>query len=110
MLLTDSQVMISIFSQKHLSPCQSRWMLFLGQFPIKIEHISDKMNVIADLLSRILEYSGYINGSLRESVNIDISDQYFESSEFLSLVTVPIILRREKILLETSVIHRRRGS
>ena len=39
-LLTDSQAMTSIFSQKHLSPRQSRWMLFLSQFPMKIEHIS----------------------------------------------------------------------
>jgi len=50
-LLTNSQAMTSIFSQKHLSPRQSRWMLFLGQFPMKIEHIPGETNIIADLLS-----------------------------------------------------------
>jgi len=41
-------------------------MLFLDQFSMKIEHILGETNVIADLLSRIAEYSGYIKGSLRE--------------------------------------------
>jgi RNase H-like domain found in reverse transcriptase len=68
-LLTDSQAMTSIFSQKHLSPRQARWMLFLGQFPMKIEHIPGETNVIADLLSRIPEYSGYVSGSLHEPVD-----------------------------------------
>jgi len=50
-LLTDSQAMTSILSQKHLSPRQSQWMLFLRQFPMKIEHIPGETNIIADLLS-----------------------------------------------------------
>ena len=84
-------------------------MLFLGQFPMKIEHIPGETNVIADLLSRIPEYSGYVNGSLREPVDVDIPDQYFESSEPPSLIATPITLRRGKILLETPVV-RQRGS
>jgi hypothetical protein len=42
--------------QKHLSPRQALWMLFLEQFPM-IEHIPGETNVIADLLSGIPEYS-----------------------------------------------------
>jgi hypothetical protein len=107
-LLTDSQAMTSIFSQKHLSPRQARWMLFLGQFPMKIEHIPGETNVIADLLSRILEYSGYVNGSLREPVDVEIPNQEFESPESPpSLAAAPITLRRGKVLLETPVVRRR---
>ena len=106
-LLTDSQAMTSIFSQKHLSPRQARWMLFLGQFPMKIEHIPGQTNIIADLLSRIPEYSGYVSGSLHEPVDIDVPDQDFESSTLPPLIAAPITLRRGKILLETPVVRRR---
>jgi len=37
-LHTDSQAMTSIFSQKHFSPRQIRWVLFLSQFPNKIRY------------------------------------------------------------------------
>ena len=106
-LLTDSQAMTSIFSQKHLSPRQARWMLFLNQFPMKIEHIPGETNVIADLLSRIPEYSGYVSGSLREPVDVDVPDQDFESPVAPSLIAAPITLRRGKVLLETPVVRRR---
>ena len=106
-LLTDSQAMTAIFSQKHLSPRQARWMLFLGQFPMKIEHIPGETNVIADLLSRIPEYSGYISGSLSEPVDVELPDQEFESSTPPLPLAAPITLRRGKVLLETPVTRRR---
>src|SRR5947207_13959901 len=106
-LLTDSQAMTSIFSQKHLSPRQARWMLFLGQFPMKIEHIPGETNIIADLLSRISEYSGYVSGSLHEPVDVDVPDHDFESPALPPLIVAPITLRRGKVLLETPAVHRR---
>jgi hypothetical protein len=107
-LLTDSQAMTSIFSQKHLSPRQSRWMLVLGQFPMKIEHIPGETKVITDLLSRIQEYSIYVFGSLLETVDVDVPDQDFESPVPTPLISSPITLRRWKLLLDTPV-PRRRG-
>jgi hypothetical protein len=98
-LLIDLQIMMSIFSRKHLSPRQSRWMLFLDQFLMKVEYISGETNVIADLLSRIPECSGYVGESLGESVNIDVSDQDFESLAFPLLIAISSTIRREKILL-----------
>lgn len=98
--------MISIFSQKYLFLHQSRWMLFLDQFSMKIEYILDEINVIMDLLSRISEYSGYVNKSLREFVNVDVFDQHFES-ESLSLIAASIIIKRRKILLKILIIYRR---
>jgi hypothetical protein len=56
-------------------------MLFLGQFSMKIEHMPGEMNVIADLLSRILEYSGYVSGSLKEPVDVEVPDQDFVDHE-----------------------------
>ena len=47
---------------------------------MKIEYILDEMNVIMDLLSRISEYSGYVNKSLCEFMNVDVFDQDFEFS------------------------------
>jgi hypothetical protein len=87
-------------------------MLFLGQFPMKIEHIPGETNVIADLLSRIPEYSGYVNGSLREPVDVEIPNQEFESPESSpesppSLTAAPITLMRGKVLLETPVVRHR---
>ena len=107
-LHTDSQAMTSIFSQKHLSPRQARWMLFLSQFAMKIEHIPGPTNTIADLLSRIPEYSGYVKGSLQEPVDVDLPDQQFDSPASTPLSAAPITLRRGKVLLDTPV-RRQRG-
>ena len=113
-LLTDSQAMTSFFSQKHLSPRQSCWLSFLSQFHMKIEHIPSETNVIADLLSRIPECSGYVAGSLREPTEIDVPDHNFDTPPphlppliTSSPVLAPITLRRGKVLLETPVVRRR---
>ena len=65
-LMTDSQPMVSLMSQKHLSLRQSRWIVFLNQFQMDIQHLPGKKNIIADLLSRIAEQTGYKNGALTE--------------------------------------------
>ena len=106
-LLTDSQAMTAIASQKHLSPRQARWMLFLGQFPMTIEHIPGETNVIADLLSRIPEYSGYRPGSLGEPIDVDVPDQEFGSPAPPQFLAAPITLRRGKVLLDKPVVRRR---
>src|SRR5439155_21269541 len=96
--------MVSIFSQKHLSPRQSRWILFLNQFQMKIEHIPGNTNVIADLLSRIPEYA---KGSLDEAQDVDIPEQSFEQPGDPLLRVAPITVRRGKVLLEQPAIQRR---
>ena len=53
--VTDSQAMLSLMKQKHLSPRQWRTVTYLSKFDITFEFVEGKRNVIADLLSRIAE-------------------------------------------------------
>jgi hypothetical protein len=114
-LVTDSQAMLSLFTQRHLSPRQSRWVIFLNQFQMEIVHLPGKKNIIADLLSRIPERSTYVANSL-EFVpdSVDIPDQ----NNFPGPPAAPpappappaaaaITLRRGKVLLETPAIRKR---
>src|SRR5205814_10361721 len=57
--VTDSQAMLSLMKQKHLSPRQWRTVTYLSKFDITFEFVEGKRNVIADLLSRIAERSTY---------------------------------------------------
>jgi RNase H-like domain found in reverse transcriptase/Integrase zinc binding domain/Chromo (CHRromatin Organisation MOdifier) domain len=57
--VTDSQAMLSLLKQKHLSPQQWRSVIYLSKFNITFEFIEGKKNIIADLLSRIAERSTY---------------------------------------------------
>jgi hypothetical protein len=61
---------------------------------MEIEYIPGETNVIADLVSRIPEYSGYVAGSLHEPVSVDVPDQDFESRTLPSLMAAPTTLRR----------------
>jgi RNase H-like domain found in reverse transcriptase len=56
---TNSQAMLSLMKQKHLSPRQWRAVTYLSKFDIQFEFILGKKNIIADLLSRIAERSTY---------------------------------------------------
>src|SRR5579871_3642567 len=57
--VTDSQAMLSLLKQKHLSPRQWRSVTYLSKFDLKFQFIEGKKNIIADLLSRIAERSTY---------------------------------------------------
>src|SRR5204863_5610655 len=57
--VTDSQAMLSLMRQKHLSPRQWRTVTYLSKFDITFEFVEGKKNIIADLLSRIAERSTY---------------------------------------------------
>src|SRR5437667_9510797 len=57
--VTDSQAMLSLMKQKHLSPRHWRSVTYLSQFDITFKFIEGKKNIIADLLSRIAERSSY---------------------------------------------------
>ena len=57
--VTDSQAMLSLMKQKHLSPRQWRSVTYLSKFDITFKFIEGKKNIIADLLSRIAERSTY---------------------------------------------------
>src|SRR5579871_5419934 len=57
--VTDSQAMLSLLKQKHLSPRQWRSVTYLSKFDITFEFVEGKKNIIADLLSRIAERSAY---------------------------------------------------
>ena len=57
--VTDSQAMLSLMRQKHLSPRQWRTITYLSKFDIAFEFVEGKKNIIADLLSRIAERSTY---------------------------------------------------
>src|SRR5437667_8380066 len=55
----NSQAMLSLLKQKHLSPRQWRSVTYLSKFDIKFQFIQGKKNIIADLLSRIAERATY---------------------------------------------------
>src|SRR5438477_265726 len=90
--VTDSQAMLSLMRQKHLSPRQWRSITYLSKFDIKFKFIPGKRNIFANLLSRIAERSTYQH---------DLP--YLEESEILVRA---IQLRRGKTLLEEPAIKR----
>src|SRR5436189_3985101 len=83
---TDSQAMLSLLKQKHLSPRQWRSVTYLSKFDIKFQFIQGKKNIIADLLSRIAERSTYQH----DLPYVEESDAHLAAMQ----------LRRGKTLLE----------
>lgn len=92
--VTDSQAMLSLMKQKHLSPRQWRAMTYLSTFDMKFEFLPGKRNIIADLLSRIAERSTYRH---------DLP--YLDESDETAVAAMQ--LRRGKTLLEAPVIKTR---
>jgi hypothetical protein len=92
--VTDSQAMLSLMKQKHLSPRQWRAMTYLSTFDMKFEFLPGKRNIIADLLSRIAERSTYQH---------DLP--YLDESDETAVAAMQ--LRRGKTLLETPLIKTR---
>ena len=92
-VVTDSQAMLSLMRQKHLSPRQWRTVTYLSKFDITFEFVEGKKNIIADLLSRIAERSTYKH---------DLP--FLEESE---AHLAAIQLRRGKMLLEKPLTKRR---
>src|SRR5216117_2961000 len=92
--VTDSQAMLSLMRQKHLSPRQWRTVTYLSKFDITFEFVEGKKNIIADLLSRIAERSTYKN---------DLP--YLEESE---AHLAAMQLRRGKVLLEKPLLTKRK--
>jgi hypothetical protein len=95
--VTDSQAMLSLMKQKHLSPRQWRAMTYLSKFDMHFEFLPGKKNIIADLLSRIAERSTYQH-------NLPYLE---ESDELDDSMLGAIQLRRGKVLLEKPVIKKR---
>jgi hypothetical protein len=95
--VTDSQAMLSLMKQKHLSPRQWRAMTYLSKFDMHFEFLPGKKNIIADLLSRIAERSTYQH-------NLPYLE---ESDERDDSMLGAIQLRRGKVLLEKPVIKKR---
>src|SRR5205814_4201408 len=91
--VTDSQAMLSLMKQKHLSPRQWRMVTYHSKFDIKFEFVEGKKNIIADLLSRIAERSTYKH---------DLP--FLEKSE---AHLAAIQLRHGKMLLEKPLTKRR---
>src|SRR6266480_3819986 len=92
-VVTDSQAMLSLMKQKHLSPRQWRTVTYLSKFDIKFEFVPGKKNIIADLLSRIAERSTY----KYDLPELEESDLHLNAMS----------LRRGKVLLEEPAIKRR---
>src|SRR5436305_13350109 len=90
---TDSQDMLSLMKQKHLSPRQWRSVTYLSKFDINFKFIEGKKNIIADLLSRIAERSTYKH----DLPYLEESDTHLAA----------IQLRRGKTLLEKPAIKKR---
>src|SRR5947199_5175140 len=91
--VTDSQAMLSLMKQKHLSPRQWRSVTYLSKFDINFKFIEGKKNIIADLLSRIAERSTYKH----DLPYLEESDAHLAA----------IQLRRGKTLLEKPAIKKR---
>src|SRR4030095_11329094 len=93
--VTDSQAMLSLMKQKHLSPRQWRSVTYLSQFDITFKFVEGKKNIIADLLSRIAERSTY-----RQDLPC-----LEESEAHLAAIQ----LRRGKMLLEKPLFSKRKA-
>ena len=95
--VTDSQAMLSLMKQKHLSPRQWRAMTYLSKFDMHFEFLPGKKNIIADLLSRIAERSTFQH-------NLPYLE---ESDELTDSMLGAIQLRRGKVLLEKPLIKKK---
>ena len=51
-VLTDHNPLVHLANLRHTNQRLLRWSLRLQEFPLKIEHIAGRNNVIADALSR----------------------------------------------------------
>ncbi len=89
----DSQSMLALLKQKYLSHRQMRTVLYLSKFDITWEFVPGKKNIIADLLSRIVERSTY-----RHDLPVLVEDDSHLGA---------IQLRRRKVLLEQPVVKKR---
>jgi RNase H-like domain found in reverse transcriptase/Integrase zinc binding domain/Retrotransposon gag protein/Retroviral aspartyl protease/Reverse transcriptase (RNA-dependent DNA polymerase)/Chromo (CHRromatin Organisation MOdifier) domain/Zinc knuckle len=102
-VITDSQQMLSLLTQKSLSHRQMRTVIYLSQFDIEFRHIEGKKNIIADLLSRIAERATYRNDLPAVIESADNDDNPYETV----LRAYAIQLRRGKVLLDEPQIKRR---
>ena len=91
--VTDSQPMLSLLKQKYLSRRQMQTVLYLLKFDITWEFVPGKKNIIADLLSRIVERSTYCH-----DLPVLVEDNSHVGA---------IQLRRGKVPLEQPVLKKR---
>ena len=49
---TDHTPLLHLITQKHISDKQARWLMFMNQFNLQLEHVKGVDNIIADLISR----------------------------------------------------------
>lgn len=74
---TDHNSLKHFQSQKDLSDKQVRWMEYLQQFDLKIEHVEGKANYVADMLSRLqrepVDLPGGATLSVLTTITADIS-------------------------------------
>ena len=52
LLLTDNSYVKHLFTHPGLNARQARWMAFLSEFDIEVNHIKGKENKVVDALSR----------------------------------------------------------
>jgi len=98
--VTDSQAMLSLLKQKHLSPRQWQSVIYLSKFDITFEFIEGKKNIIADLLSRIAERSTY----KKDLPYVEESDAHHAAIQLWhgkTLLEEPQITKRSKKRSET---------
>jgi hypothetical protein len=94
--VSDSQSMLSLMKQRHLSARQWRAVTYLSNFDINFQFLPGKLNVIADRLSRLAERSTYAHDlpPLREIEKDGPADAAMQ-------------LRRGKTLMETPAIKKK---
>jgi len=98
---TDHKPLIYAFRQKldKASPRQIRQLDFISQFSTEINHISGKLNSVADALSRIESISMPIIVSLQE-----LADYQKEDEELQVLLTSDSSLQLKKFILSGSTV------
>lgn len=110
--MTDHLILRHLFTQPNLNALQWRWMEFLCEYDMEIEHVKGKENLVADTVSK----QRYV--AMASLVSIDLQNRILQQlplDSFYIAVRVEIKYQRplkgnfDGFYLETDSLLRSRG-